>query len=64
MIQQPTDTQYVSTCGAFGNPSTSIEPYIIDICGYFSSIQNQNIQLLMKTIGIYYTIHRISIRSI
>ncbi|CAF2376052.1 unnamed protein product [Rotaria sp. Silwood2] len=64
LIQQPTDSQYVSTCGAFGNPSTSVEPYIIDICGYFPSIANQNVQLLMQTIGKYYTNYRISIRSI
>jgi len=63
-IQQPTDTQYTTMCGAIGNPTTSVEPYIIDICGYFPSTINQNIQLLMQTIGTYYTNHRMSITSI
>lgn len=48
-------------CGAFGNPSAFVEPYTIDICGHFSSITNQNIQLIMNAIGTYYTAHRISI---
>jgi hypothetical protein len=48
-------------CGAIGTPSTTVEPYIIDICGYFPSITNQNIRLLMQTIGTYYTNHRTSI---
>jgi len=63
-IQQPTNTQYTFMCDAIGNPSSSVEPYIIDICGYFSEITNPNIQLLMQTIGIYYTNHRMSITSI
>lgn len=51
-------------CGAIGNPSTSVEPYTIDICGYFPSINDLNVQLLMQTIGTYYTNHRISITTI
>lgn len=51
-------------CDAFGNPSTAVEPYTIDICGYFSSITNKNIDLIMQTIATYYTSHRVSIRSI
>lgn len=50
-------------CGALGSSSASVEPYTIDICGYFSSIENRNVQLLMKAIGKYYTMHRASIRS-
>jgi hypothetical protein len=47
-------------CGAIGNPSTSVEPYIIDICGYFPSITDKNVQLIMQTISSHYTNHRIS----
>ncbi len=63
-IQQPTSTQYTALCGAIGTPSTSVQPYIIDICGYFPSITNPNIQLLMQTIGEYYSIHRMSLTLI
>ncbi len=63
-IQQPTNTQYTTICGAIGTPSTSVEPYIIDICGYFSSITNRNIQLLMDKIGEYYSTHRMSLTLI
>ncbi len=62
-IQQPTNTQYTAMCGAIETLSTSVEPYIIDICGYFPSITNQNVQFLMQTIGTYYTNHRMSITS-
>ncbi len=63
-IQQPTNPQYTAMCGAIGTPSASVEPYIIDICGYFPSITNQNIQVLMQTIGTYYTNHRASMSLI
>ncbi|CAF3399711.1 unnamed protein product [Rotaria socialis] len=64
IIQQPTNAQYVTICDALGNPSISVEPYVIDICGHFSSITNKNIELLMQKISSYYTIHRTSIGSI
>jgi len=63
-IQQPIDTQYAAMCGAIGNPSTSVEPYTIDICGYFPSITNRNVRLLMHTIGTYYSTQRMSMTSI
>ncbi len=63
-IQQPTNTQYTAQCGAIGTPSTTVEPYTIDVCGYFPSITNPSIQLLMKTIGEYYSTHRVSLTSI
>lgn len=50
-------------CGAIGSPSTPVDPYIIDICGYFPSINDGNVQLLMQTISLYYTSHRVSILS-
>ncbi|CAF0762583.1 unnamed protein product [Rotaria sp. Silwood1] len=63
LIQQPTAAQYAAMCGAIGNPSASVDPYIIDICGYFPSITDGNVQLLMQTISSYYTSHRITILS-
>ena len=60
-IQQPTNTQYTTLCGAIGTPSASVEPYVIDICGYFPSITNPNIQFLMQKIGEYYSVHRVSL---
>ncbi|CAF3578872.1 unnamed protein product [Adineta steineri] len=63
-IQQPTDAHYAAMCGAIGNPSTSVEPYSIDICGYFSSITDRNVQLLMQTIGTYYSTRRMTITTI
>lgn len=60
-IQQPTDSQYTGICGAIGSPTTSVEPYTIDICGYFSSTTDPNVQLLMQAIGSYYTTHRTSL---
>ncbi|CAF1167090.1 unnamed protein product [Rotaria sordida] len=51
-------------CGAIGNPSNFVEPCIIDICGYFPSITNRNVQLLMKQIDRYYATHRVSITLI
>ncbi|CAF1547561.1 unnamed protein product, partial [Adineta steineri] len=63
LIQQPTAAQYAAMCGAIGTLSTSVNPYIIDICGYFPSITDGNVQLLMQTISSYYTTHRISIMS-
>ncbi len=50
-------------CGAIGSPSTGVDPYIIDICGYYPSITDGNVQLLMQTISSYYTSHRISYLS-
>ncbi|CAF3582391.1 unnamed protein product [Rotaria sordida] len=63
LIQQPTAAQYSTMCGAMGSPSTPVDPYIIDICGYFPSINDGNVQLLMQTISSYYTSHRITILS-
>ncbi|CAF0877176.1 unnamed protein product [Rotaria sp. Silwood1] len=63
LIQQPTAAQYAAMCGAIGSPSASVDPYIIDICGYFPSITDGNVQLLMQTISSYYTSHRITILS-
>ncbi|UJR35334.1 hypothetical protein I4U23_028095, partial [Adineta vaga] len=63
VIQQPTAAQYAAMCGAIGNPTGSVDPYIIDICGYFPSINDGNVQLLMQTISAYYTAHRISLLS-
>lgn len=60
-IQQPTNAQYTTLCGAIGTPSASVEPYVIDICGYFSTINNPNIQFLMQKIGEYYSVHRVSL---
>ena len=62
-IQQPTAAQYAALCGAISSPSTPADPYIIDICGYFPSINNGNVQLLMQTISAYYTARRMSIFS-
>ena len=62
-IQQPTAAQYAAICGAISSPSNPVDPYFIDICGYFSSITNGNVQLLMQAISSYYTTHRISILS-
>lgn len=63
VIQQPTAAQYAAMCGAIGNPTTSVDPYVIDICGYFPSITDGNVQLLMQTISSYYTSHRMTILS-
>ena len=60
IIQQPTAAQYAAMCGAIGSSSSSVDPYIIDICGYFPSITDGNVQLLMQTISSYYTSHRLS----
>lgn len=60
IIQQPTPAQYAALCGAIGSSSSPVDPYIIDICGYFGSITNGNVQLLMQTISSYYTSHRLS----
>jgi hypothetical protein len=62
-IQQPTASQYAAMCGAVGNPTTSVEPYAMDICGYFSSITDHNVQLLMRTMGTYYTTRRMSVTA-
>ena len=59
-IQQPTASHYAAMCGAVGNPTTSVEPYALDICGYFPSITDGNVQLLMRTMGTYYTARRMS----
>ena len=48
-------------CGAIGNPSTSVEPYTMDICGYFPSVSDPNIRLLMQTVSNYYTTRRTSL---
>ncbi|CAF2104402.1 unnamed protein product [Rotaria magnacalcarata] len=63
LIQQPTAAQYAAMCGAIGSPSTPVDPYIIDICGYFPTITDGNVQLLMQTISSYYTSHRITVLS-
>ncbi|CAF1204774.1 unnamed protein product [Adineta ricciae] len=63
VIQQPTAAQYAAMCGAIGNPTASVDPYVIDICGYFPSITDGNVQLLMQTISSYYTSHRMTILS-
>lgn len=60
LIQQPTAAQYAAICGAIGSTSNSANPYIIDICGYFPSINDGNVQLIMQAISAYYTAHRIS----
>jgi hypothetical protein len=62
-IQQPTAAQYAAFCGAIGGPSASADPYIIDICDYFPSITNGNVQLIMQAISAYYTARRISTLS-
>ena len=62
-IQQPTAAQYAALCGAISSPATPADPYVIDICGYFSSISNGNVQLLMQTISAYYTARRMSLFS-
>jgi len=63
LIQQPTAAQYAALCGAISSPSAAVDPYIIDICGYYRSITDGNVQLLMQAISAYYTSHRISILS-
>jgi len=63
LIQQPTAAQYAAMCGAISTPSASVDPYILDICGYFPSINDGNVQLLMQTISNYYTSHRLSVLS-
>jgi hypothetical protein len=60
VIQQPTAAQYAAICGAIGSTSNPVSPYIIDICGYFPSINDGNVQLIMQAISSYYTAHRIS----
>ena len=60
-IQQPTNTQYTTLCGAIGTPTASVEPYVVDICGYFPSTTNPNVQFLMQKIGEYYSVHRVSL---
>lgn len=60
-IQQPPESQYVTMCGALGSPSVSVKPYIIDICGHFSSIEDAAVRAIMQTIGSYYTTRRMSI---
>lgn len=62
-IQQPTAAQYAAICGAISSPSPPVDPYLIDICGYFPSITDGNVQLLMQAISNYYTLHRISVLS-
>ena len=64
LIQQPTPAQYAAICGAIGGSSTPVTPYILDICGYFPSITDENVQLLMRTISAYYTARRISVVTI
>jgi hypothetical protein len=60
IIQQPTAAQYAAQCGAIGSSSNPVDPYIMDICGYFRSINDGNVQLLMQAVSSYYTSHRIS----
>ena len=62
-IQQPTAAHYAALCGAISSPSTPVDPYVIEICGYFPSITDGNVQLLMQTISTYYTARRLSIPS-
>ena len=62
-IQQPTESQYVTMCGAIGNPTVSVKPYVIDICGHYPSTTDNSVRLLMETIGSYYSNHRKSITS-
>ena len=62
-IQQPTESQYVSMCGAIGNPTVSVKPYVIDICGHYPAITDGSVELLMQTIGSYYSSHRMSITT-
>lgn len=59
-LQQPTDAHYAAMCGAVGDTSVPVEPYRIDICGHFPSITDGNVQLLMRTIGVYYSARRTS----
>lgn len=62
-IQQPTAAQYAAICGAIGSSSPAVDPYIIDICGYFPSITDGNVQLLMQAVSSYYTSHRVTTLS-
>ena len=63
-IQQPTSAHYAAMCGAISNPSISVEPYSIDICGHFPSVTDRNVQFLMQSIGSYYSTRRMSLTSI
>jgi hypothetical protein len=60
IIQQPTAAQYAAICGAVGIGSSPVTPYTIDICGYFPSISDGNVQLIMQAVSSYYTAHRVS----
>jgi hypothetical protein len=62
-IRQPTDSHYATMCGAVADPLTVVKPYTIDLCGHFPSVNDGDVQLLMRTIGKYYRTHRISIIS-
>lgn len=62
-IQQPTAAQYAALCGAISSPATPVDPYSIDICGYFPSISDGNVQLIMQGVSSYYTARRLSILS-
>lgn len=62
-IAQPTSAQYAALCGAISRPSNPVDPYSIDICGFFPTVNDGNVRVLMQAISSYYTARRITLIS-